>query len=58
MIRTTDTGTLMTGSIVRFVDSVEAEVIVPANIREERPLRVWLVKPGPSWMVAGELQSV
>lgn len=58
MIRHTDYGMLVGETTFRFVDGVEAEVIVPGNIRATRPLKVWIVKPGPSWMVAGEIESV
>lgn len=57
-MRNTDYGELVRDSVVRFAGGNEVEVIVPANIREERPLKVWVVKPGPSWMVAGELVGV
>lgn len=58
MGRDTDYGVLVRDNVFRFVDGVEVEAIVPANIREDRPMDVWVVKPGPSWVVAGEIVRI
>lgn len=61
MTRTTDYGTLTGETTFEFIDGREGtEVIVPANIRADRPLRVWVVKPTEAhgWVVAGELSNV
>ena len=59
-MRNTDRGTLIEGDTLEFVDGVTGPVTVPANIREDRPLRVWVVRPTETygWVVAGELVGV
>ena len=60
MIRNTDRGTLTEGDTFEFIDGQTGQVTVPANIREDRPLRVWVVKPTDvsGWVVAGEIRSL
>ena len=59
-MRNTDYGLLVGPETLRFIDGREGLVEVPANIRAERPIKVWVVKPTVTsgWIVAGELRNI
>lgn len=43
-------------TVASFVGTDKVSVIVPNNIREARPQKVWFVKPTETgWVTAGEL---